>query len=162
VPLVKQDELPDSLLQLRLRQCFDLQPLLQLTKLQNLALRASTIPASDMLELTQLTSLTAVKLFYEGGYQFCGDFTYWSSERIAEQAAVWIKLPIISLRLCEGSGPYEGGVFGPLTQGLSTQLQQLHGLTSLNLDWPLEFDVLAGIGQLKQLRNLSLHWGWYD
>jgi hypothetical protein len=162
VPIVSADVLPDSLLQLHARQCFSLQPLLQLTNLQMLAMRASTIPAFQLAELTELTSLTAVKLFYEGGYQFCGEFTHWSSERIAEQAAVWVKLPVVSVGLYEGSGPYEGGVFGPLTLGLSQQLQKLQGLTKLTLDWPLDFKVLAGIAQLKQLRVLSLHWGWYD
>ncbi|WIA19841.1 hypothetical protein OEZ85_005746 [Tetradesmus obliquus] len=162
VPLVSDDELPATLLQLRLRQCFDLHPLLGLTKLQSLALRPSTIPPRRLQDLTQLTSLTSVKLFYEGGYQQCGEFTHWSIQRLNESAAVWIQLPVVSLGLYEGSGPYEGGVFGPLTVGLTKQMQKLAGLTSLTLDWPLEHAVFAGIGQLTHLRQLSLHWGWYD
>ncbi|WIA35928.1 hypothetical protein OEZ86_004307 [Tetradesmus obliquus] len=165
-PVVTGDQLPRSLLQLQLRQCFDVQPLLQLSQLQAVALRPSTIPAHQLMELTQLTCLTSVQLFYEGGYQQCGSFTHWSGERLAEQAAVWAKLPLNSLGLYEGSGPYEGGEFDPLGRrpctACVTQLQQLHRLTSLSLHWPLEVDVLTEIGQLQQLRCLSVRWDWFD
>ncbi|WIA15589.1 hypothetical protein OEZ85_002216 [Tetradesmus obliquus] len=82
--------------------------------------------------LTQLTCLTSVQVFYKGGYQQCGSCTHWSGERLAEQAAVWAKLPVTGLGLYEGSGPYEGGVFEPLGR------------------------------QLQQLRCLSVRWDWYD
>ncbi|KAF6261743.1 hypothetical protein COO60DRAFT_734733 [Scenedesmus sp. NREL 46B-D3] len=104
VPLLSCDELPASLLELRLRQCFGVQPLLQLSKLETLSFRPSTIPADRLLALTQLTSLTAVKLFYEGGYQLSGTHTHWSCERVAEHAAVWVKLPLISLGLYDARG----------------------------------------------------------
>jgi hypothetical protein len=161
-PIVAGDVLPSSLQQLQIRQCFDVAPLLQLKQLQLLSCRVSTIPALELQALTQLTSLTAVKLFYEGGYQLCGHHTHWSSQRVAEQAAVWAKLPLISLGLYEGSGPYEGGVFGPPTQELCVPIQQLQRLTYLSIDWPLECEVLAGLGKLTQLRRLSLQWSWFD
>jgi hypothetical protein len=162
VPILAGDVLPSSLLQLQIRQCFSVQPLLQLTQLELLSCRVSTIPARELLALTQLTSLTAVKLFYEGGYQHCGHHTQWSTERVAEQAAVWVKLPLISLGMYEGSGPYEGGTFGALAQALSGPLQQLQQLTYLTLDWPIDGEALGGVGKLTQLRRLSLQWSWFD
>ncbi|KAF6262455.1 hypothetical protein COO60DRAFT_1635972 [Scenedesmus sp. NREL 46B-D3] len=153
VPLLSCDELPTSLLELRLRQCLSVQPLLQLSKLETLSCRPSTVPAGQLLALTQLTSLTAVKLFYEGGYQLSGTHRYWSCERVAEHAAVWVKLPLISLGLYEGSGLFEFGTFYAVRQELSVPLQQLRGLTHLTMDWPLECEALAGLGQLQQLRE---------
>ncbi|KAF6254804.1 hypothetical protein COO60DRAFT_281564 [Scenedesmus sp. NREL 46B-D3] len=161
VPLLSCDELPTSLLELRLRQCLSVQPLLQLSKLETLSCRPSTVPAGQLLALTQLTSLTAVKLFYEGGYQLSGTHRYWSCERVAEHAAVWVKLPLISLGLYEGSELFEFGTFYAVRQELSVPLQQLRGLTHLTMDWPLECEALAGLGQLQQLRCLSFRWGWY-
>lgn len=172
VPLLAGDKLPASLLQLHARQCFDLQPLLHLTRLEVLSCRPSTMPGSQFLALMQLTALQQVKLFYEGGYhlqptQYYGPCVKWDEERMQQHAVAWPKLPLRSLGIYTASGPHgltigDGGyVASELPDECLDAVAQCTGLTYLALDRHVgAAGLLPVVQQLTQLRQLSVWCDW--